>query len=65
MEEQYLTAQEVATRLKVDVNTVYNWLGGNPPKLRGVHAGGLWRIPVSALEDFLKPNYYPKTEIVH
>lgn len=51
--EKFYTPQEVAEILKVPRKTVYLWL--QQGKLRGLKAGDLWRIPQSALDEFLRP----------
>lgn len=49
--EKYQTAQEIADLLMVDLQTVHRWLKGR--KLKGVKAGGQWRIKESDLQAFL------------
>lgn len=54
MGEQALTVKEVAARLRVDRLTVRRWLQAG--KLDGYRVGGDkagWRIPESALEQYL------------
>lgn len=46
-QEELLTVEEAATRLKVDVETVRRWLRSG--QLSGVKIGRLWRIPSNAL----------------
>ena len=53
MAEEYLTVEEVAQRLKVTKQAIYNWI--NEGKLHAVKAGRATRIPLSSLEAFLKP----------
>jgi acetyl-CoA synthetase len=50
-EETLFTIQEVAARLKVTPKTVRQWLQRG--QMRGIKAGKLWRIPESALDEFL------------
>ena len=50
-DNKLLTLQQVADRLQVSKSSVYNWLRSG--RLRAVKAGKLWRVPESALEDFL------------
>ena len=50
--EELLTIHQVADRLHVHPKTVGEWLRSG--RLHGLKAGILWRIPESALEDFLK-----------
>lgn len=49
---EYFTPEEVAEQLKVTRRSVYRWLHGG--KLRGLRAGGLWRICEEDIEAFLK-----------
>ena len=49
---ELLTAQEVATKLKVKINTVYRWI--NTGQLPAVRAGELWRVYETELEAFLR-----------
>jgi excisionase family DNA binding protein len=53
MTTDYLTPDEVASRLQVSRQVVYNWI--NDGRLRAVKAGRTLRIPHSALEAFLQP----------
>jgi excisionase family DNA binding protein len=50
--KQVLTVDEVAVRLSVERKTVYGMLKRG--ELKGVRAGRLWRIPVSAFQSYLK-----------
>ena len=52
MKEELYTPQEIAEKLKVPRKTVYVWL--QQGKLKGVKAGDLWRVPRSALDEFLE-----------
>jgi len=49
--EKLLTVPEVAGILRVSVRTVYNLLEAGA--LRGVRVGRAWRVPESALEEFI------------
>jgi excisionase family DNA binding protein len=49
--EKLLTVAEVAGILRVSVRTVYNLLEAGA--LRGVRVGRAWRVPESALEEFI------------
>lgn len=49
--DELLTTQEVAERLKVHINTVYNYIDAG--KLQVIKLDGTIRIRVSALERFL------------
>lgn len=46
-DQELLTVDEAAVRLKVDVETVRRWLRSG--QLRGLKLGRMWRIPESAL----------------
>lgn len=48
---ELFTIQEVALRLKVSKSVVYNWIYSG--QLRKTQVGGLIRIALSDLEDFL------------
>ena len=50
--EKFYSPEEVATMLNVHLKTIYNWIQAK--KLVAVKAGHLWRIPQSALEEFLQ-----------
>ena len=53
MTEDYLTPDDVASRLQVSRQVVYNWI--NDGRLRAVKAGRTLRIPHFALDAFLEP----------
>ena len=53
MTTDYLTPDEVASRLQVSRQVVYNWI--NDGRLRAVKAGRTLRIPHFALDAFLQP----------
>ena len=53
MATDYLTPDEVASRLQVSRQVVYNWI--NDGRLRAVKAGRTLRIPHYALDAFLQP----------
>jgi excisionase family DNA binding protein len=53
MTTDYLTPDEVASRLQVSRQVVYNWI--NDGRLRAVKAGRTLRIPPYALDAFLEP----------
>ena len=52
MEEELLTVREAATRLKVSEKSIKAWLSKG--QLRGYKAGRQWRIPIEAIDEFLK-----------
>ena len=49
--EKMLTAGEISEALRVSVRTVYNLLEAGA--LRGVRVGRAWRVPESALQEFI------------
>lgn len=49
--DELLTTQEVAERLKVHINTVYNYIDSG--KLKAIRMEGLLRVRTSDLESFL------------
>ena len=51
---EYYTISEVAVKLKVTKQTVYNWI--NDKKLKATEVGGLVRISEYDLRDFLSRN---------
>jgi excisionase family DNA binding protein len=51
-ENDYLTPEEVAARLRVTRRTVYRWI--TLGKLRALKAGAVWRVSEAALRDFLR-----------
>ena len=53
MNTNYLTPDEVASRLQVSRQVVYNWI--NDGRLSAVKAGRTLRVPEYALEAFLQP----------
>jgi excisionase family DNA binding protein len=53
MSSDYLTPDDVASRLQVSRQVVYNWI--NDGRLRAVKAGRTLRIPHFALDAFLQP----------
>ena len=50
--EKHYTPSEVAKKYNLKEGTVRKWLYKR--ELRGIKIGGLWRIPESALQEFLK-----------
>ena len=52
MQETLYTPEEVAEKLKTTRRTVYRWIEDN--KLKALKAGKMWRIPQSALDEFLQ-----------
>jgi excisionase family DNA binding protein len=51
--DQFYTPEEIAIILKTTRKTVYLWMRSG--KLKALKAGSLWRIPQSALDEFLTP----------
>jgi excisionase family DNA binding protein len=52
MELEYYTVNEIASKLRVDTETVYRWLWNK--KLNGVKVGDIWRIPIDEYQKFTK-----------
>ena len=52
MTVEYLTTRQVAERLQVPRNTVVGLLARG--KLSGTKVGDKWRIPVSAVREYIK-----------
>lgn len=54
MDDAYLTVTEVADRLRVTRQAVYNWIADG--RLRAVRVGGKSvRIPISSVDELLRP----------
>jgi excisionase family DNA binding protein len=51
-EEKYWTPEEIAERLKINVRTVNRWIASG--KLRAIRVGRLWRVPDSAIREFVE-----------
>ncbi|MHB1043097.1 MAG: helix-turn-helix domain-containing protein [Eubacteriales bacterium] len=49
--ENYYTPQEVATKLKVNIRTLYRWIGEG--KLKAIKAWELWRASETELNRLL------------
>lgn len=56
----YLTTEEIAAELRIDVSTVRGWLRSG--KLRSIRAGRQYRILRSDYEAFLKTREVPQRE---
>ena len=50
--KQTLTVDEVALSLNVERKTVYRML--KKGELKGIRAGRLWRVPITAFQNYLK-----------
>jgi excisionase family DNA binding protein len=50
--DKYLTVQEIANKYKVTSAAVHKWI--KEGKLKAIKMGRLWRIPESALQEFIK-----------
>ena len=55
MKYEWLTVEEVAAMLRLNVVTIYRWLRNN--ELRGIKLGKEWRIRESDLEAFIESHY--------
>lgn len=53
VEERYYTVEEIAKRLRVTRQAIYNWI--DEGRLHAVKVGRALRIPESAVNAFLKP----------
>lgn len=51
MEPEYLTAKEVASRLRVSKMTVSRWCTSG--ELSAIRIGRMWRIPAEELQRFI------------
>lgn len=49
--ENYYTPQEITTKLKVNIRTLYRWI--REGKLKAIKAGELWRISETELNRLL------------
>lgn len=52
MEEQFFTPDEIAKRFKVTRQAVNKWI--REGKLKAVKLSSVWRIPESALQEFIQ-----------
>lgn len=53
-EDIYYTPQEVSSRLKVSISTVYNLLKSH--EIEAVRVGRSWRIPPASIDKYLHSN---------
>jgi excisionase family DNA binding protein len=60
LEDEYLTPDEVAKKLRVDQDTVLRWLKNH--QLGGYKIGHQWRISLTDYAKFLKERYNIDTE---
>lgn len=60
MAEEYLTIEEIATRLKLKPKTVREWL--RLGRLPGIKAGRLWRVREEDLQAFLQRHQGPQLD---
>lgn len=54
-EQEYLTPDEIALRLRVKRETVMQWL--RLRKMRGYKVGSLWRVTEEDYQQFLRSGY--------
>jgi len=59
MEEKYYSPREIANRYNVTSQAITKWI--KQGKLKAVKVGSVWRIPESALEEFLKKSMEGKS----
>ena len=52
LDAKYYSVKEVSQRFCVGVSTVNKWIREN--KLAAIRLGGIWRIPETALEEFIR-----------
>lgn len=57
---EYLTAEEIAAKLRVDITTVRRWLAAG--ELPSIRVGRQYRVEQSAFEAFLKSREVPPKE---
>lgn len=53
VQEEYFTVKEIADRLRVTRQAVYDWI--REGRLRAVKVGNRTRIPGSAVAEFIQP----------
>lgn len=52
MEDKFYTPDEIAKQLKITRQAINKWI--REGKLKAVKLGRIWRIPESALQEFIK-----------
>ena len=57
---EYLTAEEIAAKLRVDITTVRRWLAAG--QLPSIRVGRQYRVEQSVFEAFLKSREVPQKE---
>jgi len=57
---EYLTAEEIAAKLRVDITTVRRWLAAGA--LPSIRVGRQYRVEQSAFEAFLKSREVPRQD---
>jgi excisionase family DNA binding protein len=57
MEEKYYSPRELANRYNVTPQAIIKWI--KQGRLKAIKLGSVWRIPESALEEFLKQKQVP------
>ena len=50
--EEYYSPQQISDKFNVKTRTVYAWI--RQGRLKAIKLGDLWRIPQSALEEFIE-----------
>jgi excisionase family DNA binding protein len=61
--EQHYSPRTAAQRLDVPLKTLMFWL--QTEKLRGVKVGKLWKIPESALQEFIEASTANPVQVGH
>lgn len=54
MEEKVYTPREIAEHFKVSIKVIQKWI--REGKLKAIRLGNVWRVPESALQEFIKLN---------
>lgn len=58
--EEYYSPQQISDKFNVKPRTVYAWI--RQGRLKAIKLGDLWRIPQSALEEFIEASSKGKTQ---
>ena len=61
--EQHYSPRTAAQRMDVPVRTLMYWL--HTGKLRGIKVGKLWKIPESALQEFIEASTANPVQVGH
>ncbi len=58
--EEYFSPQQISDKFNVKARTVYAWI--RQGRLKAIKLGDLWRIPQSALEEFIETSSHGKPQ---